>query len=122
MAEFTPMMQQYFKIKEQYMDCILMYRLGDFYEMFFGDAKTASEILGLALTGRDCGQEERAPMCGVPFHSCDGYIAKLVKAGLKVAICFAPSFALASVGSGCTSKNVVCAIPISSSLSVIAFV
>ncbi len=87
MAEFTPMMQQYFKIKEQYMDCILMYRLGDFYEMFFGDAKTASEILGLALTGRDCGQEERAPMCGVPFHSCDGYIAKLVKAGLKVAIC-----------------------------------
>ncbi len=87
MAEFTPMMKQYFKIKENYMDCILLYRLGDFYEMFFGDAKLASEILGLTLTGRDCGQKERAPMCGVPFHSCDGYIAKLVKAGYKVAIC-----------------------------------
>lgn len=87
MAEFTPMMKQYFKIKEDYMDCILFYRLGDFYEMFFGDAKLASEVLGLTLTGRDCGQEERAPMCGVPFHSCDGYIAKLVKAGYKVAIC-----------------------------------
>ncbi len=87
MAEFTPMMKQYFEIKEKYTDCIVFYRLGDFYEMFFGDAKVASEVLGLTLTGRDCGQEERAPMCGVPFHSCDGYIAKLVKAGFKVAIC-----------------------------------
>ena len=67
MAEFTPMMQQYFAIKGKYMDAILFYRLGDFYEMFFGDAKVASEVLGLTLTGRDCGQEERAPMCGVPF-------------------------------------------------------
>ena len=70
MAEFTPMMKQYFEIKDKYTDCIVFYRLGDFYEMFFGDAKVASEVLGLTLTGRDCGQEERAPMCGVPFHSC----------------------------------------------------
>ncbi|MBQ2968400.1 MAG: DNA mismatch repair protein MutS [Clostridia bacterium] len=87
MKEFTPMMKQYLAIKDNYPDCIVFYRLGDFYEMFFGDAKVASEVLGLTLTGRDCGQEERAPMCGVPFHSCDGYIAKLVKAGYKVAIC-----------------------------------
>jgi len=86
-AEFTPMMRQYFEIKKNFTDCILFYRLGDFYEMFFGDAMVASEVLGLTLTGRDCGQEERAPMCGVPFHSCDGYISKLVKAGYKVAIC-----------------------------------
>lgn len=81
------MMQQYFAIKKQYEDCILMYRLGDFYEMFFDDAKTASEILEIALTGRECGQEERAPMCGVPFHAVDSYIAKLIAAGKKVAIC-----------------------------------
>ena len=87
MAELTPMMQQYFKIKEQCPDYILMYRLGDFYEMFYEDAKTASSVLELTLTGRDCGQEERAPMCGVPFHSCEGYIAKLVRNGYKVAIC-----------------------------------
>ncbi len=87
MEEYTPMMKQYLAIKDNYPDCIVFYRLGDFYEMFFGDAKVASEVLGLTLTGRDCGQEERAPMCGVPFHSCDGYIAKLVKAGYKVAIC-----------------------------------
>lgn len=87
MAEFTPMMKQYFAIKESYNDCILMYRLGDFYEMFFDDAKVASEILELTLTGRDCGQEERAPMCGVPFHAVDSYIAKLIANGKKVAIC-----------------------------------
>ena len=87
MAEFTPMMKQYFKIKEEYSDCILMYRLGDFYEMFFDDAKEASQILEITLTGRDCGQEERAPMCGVPFHAVDSYIAKLVENGKKVAIC-----------------------------------
>ncbi len=87
MAEFTPMMQQYFSIKEDYKDCILMYRLGDFYEMFFDDAKEASEILEIALTGRECGQEERAPMCGVPFHAVDSYIAKLIENGKKVAIC-----------------------------------
>jgi len=84
---YTPMMEQYFEIKKQYEDCIVFYRLGDFYEMFFDDAKKASKILGLTLTGRDCGQPERAPMCGVPYHSCDTYIAKLVKAGCKVAIC-----------------------------------
>ena len=83
----TPMMEQYMKIKRENQDCIIFYRLGDFYEMFFEDAKIGSEILGLTLTGRDCGLEERAPMCGVPFHSCDPYIAKLVSAGYKVAIC-----------------------------------
>ncbi|MGN1013806.1 MAG: DNA mismatch repair protein MutS [Butyricicoccus sp.] len=87
MAEFTPMMQQYFEIKNSCQDAILLYRLGDFYEMFFDDAKLASKELDLVLTGRDCGQEERAPMCGIPFHSCESYIAKLVKNGHKVAIC-----------------------------------
>ena len=81
------MMKQYFKIKEENKDCILFYRLGDFYEMFYEDAKIASRELELTLTGRDCGQEERAPMCGVPFHSCEGYIARLVAKGYKVAIC-----------------------------------
>ena len=87
MAEFTPMMRQYFEIKEQYKDAILMYRLGDFYEMFFDDALIASRVLEITLTGRDCGQEERAPMCGVPFHAVDSYIAKLVENGYSVAIC-----------------------------------
>lgn len=87
MAELSPMMKQYFEIKENYQDAILMFRLGDFYEMFFDDAKVASKELDLVLTGRDCGQEERAPMCGVPFHSADSYIAKLVSHGYKVAIC-----------------------------------
>ncbi|MBE6816580.1 MAG: DNA mismatch repair protein MutS [Ruminococcaceae bacterium] len=81
------MMQQYFLIKKEYPGVILFFRLGDFYEMFFDDAKTAAKELDLVLTGRDCGQEERAPMCGVPFHSADGYIAKLVARGYKVAIC-----------------------------------
>ncbi len=81
------MMRQYFEIKQDYTDTILMFRLGDFYEMFFDDAKTASKELELVLTGRDCGQEERAPMCGVPFHSADSYIARLVQKGYKVAIC-----------------------------------
>ncbi len=81
------MMKQYFQIKENYPDTILMFRLGDFYEMFFEDAKKASAELELVLTGRDCGQEERAPMCGVPFHSADTYIARLVAKGYKVAIC-----------------------------------
>ena len=87
MAELTPMMQQYMETKKQYEDCILFYRLGDFYEMFFDDAITASRELEITLTGRDCGQEERAPMCGVPFHSAEGYIAKLISKGYKVAIC-----------------------------------
>ena len=81
------MMQHYFSVKEKYKDCIIFYRLGDFYEMFFDDAKEASAVLDLTLTGRDCGLEERAPMCGVPFHAADAYIAKLVAAGYKVAIC-----------------------------------
>ena len=83
----TPMMQQYLQIKEEYNDCILFFRLGDFYEMFFEDAQVASEILEITLTGKDCGLEERAPMCGVPYHSAQGYIAKLIKNGKKVAIC-----------------------------------
>jgi DNA mismatch repair protein MutS len=87
MAELSPMMQQYLKIKEDNKDCILFFRLGDFYEMFFEDAKLASKELELTLTGRDCGLEERAPMCGVPYHSCDSYIARLVQKGYKVAIC-----------------------------------
>jgi DNA mismatch repair protein MutS len=87
MAELSPMMKQYFEIKEKNKDSILFFRLGDFYEMFFEDAKLASKELDLTLTGRDCGQEERAPMCGVPFHSCEGYIARLVQKGYKVAIC-----------------------------------
>lgn len=87
MAELTPMMQQYMEIKNQYKDYILFYRLGDFYEMFFDDAKLVSGELDLTLTGRACGQEQRAPMCGVPYHSCEGYIARLIQKGHKVAIC-----------------------------------
>jgi len=81
------MMQQYMKTKEEYKDCILFYRLGDFYEMFFDDAITASKELDITLTGKNCGLEERAPMCGVPFHSVDGYLNRLVSKGYKVAIC-----------------------------------
>ncbi len=84
---YTPMMEQYLEIKEEYKDCILFFRLGDFYEMFFDDAITASRELEITLTGKDCGKEERAPMCGVPFHSADGYITKLIKKGYKVAVC-----------------------------------
>ena len=87
MAELSPMMKQYVEIKEKNKDSILFFRLGDFYEMFFDDAKLASRELDLTLTGRDCGQKERAPMCGVPFHSCESYIARLVQKGYKVAIC-----------------------------------
>ncbi|MBQ3126185.1 MAG: DNA mismatch repair protein MutS, partial [Clostridia bacterium] len=83
----TPMMEQYFAIKEQYPGYLLFYRLGDFYEMFFDDAKTASRELDLTLTGRDCGEAERAPMCGVPYHSAEGYIGRLIEKGYKVAIC-----------------------------------
>ena len=86
-AELTPMMRQYMDIKRQHEDCILFYRLGDFYEMFFEDAKTVSQELELTLTGRDCGLEERAPMCGVPFHSAESYIARLIQKGYKVAVC-----------------------------------
>ena len=85
--ELSPMMQHYIEKKEEYKDCILFYRLGDFYEMFFEDAITASRELEITLTGRACGQEEKAPMCGVPFHSAEIYIAKLITKGYKVAIC-----------------------------------
>lgn len=84
---FTPMMQMYLDTKEKYKDCILFYRLGDFYEMFFEDAKTCSKELELTLTGKDCGLEERAPMCGIPHHAVNTYIPKLVEKGYKVAIC-----------------------------------
>lgn len=87
LEEVTPMMQHYLKTKEEYKDCVLFYRLGDFYEMFFDDAVLASKELELTLTGRDCGQAERAPMCGVPFHSAESYIARLISKGYKVAIC-----------------------------------
>lgn len=87
MAELSPMMQHYLKTKEEYPGCILFYRLGDFYEMFFEDAKIVSKELELTLTGRACGLEERAPMCGVPFHAADNYLNKLVQKGYKVAIC-----------------------------------
>lgn len=87
MAELTPMMQQYMSTKKEYKDCILFYRLGDFYEMFFDDAITASKELEITLTGKNCGMDERAPMCGVPFHSVDGYLNRLVSKGYKVAIC-----------------------------------
>ena len=87
MAGLTPMMKQYMETKEQYKDCILFYRLGDFYEMFFDDAKVVSKELELTLTGKDCGLEQRAPMCGVPYHALDNYLTKLVSMGYKVAIC-----------------------------------
>ena len=87
MAEVSPMMQHYLQTKEQYKDCILFYRLGDFYEMFFDDAIMVSKELELTLTGKNCGLEERAPMCGVPFHAADSYINRLVSNGHKVAIC-----------------------------------
>lgn len=86
-SKLSPMMKRYFEIKSNYPDCLLFFRLGDFYEMFFDDAVTASKTLDLTLTGRDCGLEERAPMCGVPYHAVDGYIRKLIENGFRVAIC-----------------------------------
>src|SRR5574344_1623011 len=83
----SPMMQNYIQTKEEYKDCILFYRLGDFYEMFFDDALLASKELELTLTGKNCGLEERAPMCGVPFHAAENYINRLIAKGYKVAIC-----------------------------------
>lgn len=80
-------MQQYLDIKQQYRDCILFFRLGDFYEMFFDDAVTASKAMEVTLTGKNCGMEEKAPMCGVPYHAADTYIAKLIEKGYKVAVC-----------------------------------
>jgi DNA mismatch repair protein MutS len=94
----SPLMKQYLEVKQEHPDCILMCRIGDFYEMFFEDAKTASRELDLVLTGKDCGLEERAPMCGVPHHAADGYIAKLVSRGYRVAICEQVSDPKASQG------------------------
>ena len=85
--KLTPMMQQYLEIKQQYQDCILFFRLGDFYEMFFDDAVTASKEMEVTLTGKNCGMDEKAPMCGVPYHAADTYISKLVEKGYKVAVC-----------------------------------
>ncbi len=87
MADFSPMMKQYFEVKKENPNSILFFRLGDFYEMFFNDAKTVSQELDLTLTGRDCGQGERAPMCGIPYHSSEGYISKLLAKGYRVTIC-----------------------------------
>src|SRR5207245_2938306 len=87
MPKLTPMLEQYFEIKRQVPDAILFYRLGDFYEMFFEDAEKAAPILDLVLTSRGKGQEHEAPMCGVPYHAADGYIAKLIKQGFRVALC-----------------------------------
>ena len=87
MTEYTPMMQHYLKTHEEYKDCILFYRLGDFYEMFFDDAKVVSKELELTLTGKSCGAEERAPMCGIPYHAAETYLTRLVNKGYKVAIC-----------------------------------
>ena len=83
----TPMMQQYLNIKKQYGDALLLFRLGDFYELFYDDAYTASRELDLTLTGKDCGLKERAPMCGVPYHAVESYVARLIKKGYRVAIC-----------------------------------
>ena len=86
-ANVTPMVQQYMAVKQEHQNELLFFRLGDFYEMFFDDALTASKVLELTLTGRDCGLDERAPMCGVPYHSAEIYIKKLIEAGFKVAVC-----------------------------------
>ena len=85
-SKLSPMMRQYLDSKKEYPDALLFYRIGDFYEMFFDDALTASKELDLVLTGKDCGLEERAPMCGVPYHAADSYVSKLVSKGYKVAI------------------------------------
>lgn len=84
MAGLTPMMQQYMEVKSKYKDCILFYRLGDFYEMFFDDALTASRELELTLTGRDCGLSERAPMCGVPYHAVETYLDRLIEKATRL--------------------------------------
>ena len=85
-SKLSPMMQQYLSMKDEHLDQILMFRLGDFYEMFFDDALTASKELEITLTGKNCGLEERAPMCGVPYHAVDGYLNRLVSKGYKVAM------------------------------------
>ncbi len=101
----SPMMQHYLQVKEKYKDCVLFYRLGDFYEMFFDDAKKVSALLDLTLTGRDCGLDERAPMCGIPYHASETYIAKLVEKGEKVAIC--EQLTLAEESKGLVERDVI---------------
>ena len=86
LSQLSPMMRHYMETKKEYPDCILFYRLGDFYEMFFDDALTASKVLEITLTGKECGLPERAPMCGVPYHAVDSYLYRLVQNGYKVAI------------------------------------
>lgn len=86
-TRFTPAMRQYLEIKQENQDAFLFYRMGDFYEMFFDDAINASRLLDITLTGKDCGTEERAPMCGVPYHSAEAYISRLIAKGFKVAVC-----------------------------------
>ncbi|MBF1112634.1 MAG: DNA mismatch repair protein MutS, partial [Solobacterium sp.] len=99
MAEnYTPMMQQYLAVKKEYEDAILFYRIGDFYEMFFDDAKIASKELDLVLTGKNAGVEERVPMCGIPHHAAAAYIPRLVSRGFKVAICDQPQDPTEAVG------------------------
>ena len=105
MVKISPMMQQYLDIKNKHKDSILFFRLGDFYEMFFDDAKLASEELDLTLTGKDYGQDERAPMCGVPYHSCESYISRLVSKGYKVAMC--EQMELPSEAKGIVRREVV---------------
>ena len=86
-SKISPMMQQYFEVKDKYPDCILFFRVGDFYEMFFDDAITASKALELTLTGKECGLEERAPMAGIPYHAAELYTKRLIDQGFKVAVC-----------------------------------
>lgn len=101
----SPMMEHYLSMKEKYKDCVLFYRLGDFYEMFFDDAVRVSKLLDLTLTGRDCGLKERAPMCGIPFHAADAYIAKLVSMGERVAIC--EQLTEPTAGKGMVERDVI---------------
>src|SRR4028119_870887 len=99
-TKLTPMLEQYFEIKRQVSDAILFYRLGDFYEMVFEDAETAAPLLDLVLTARNKGQEYETPMCGIPHHAADGYIAKLIRNGLRVAICEQTEEAAGATGPG----------------------
>ena len=108
MAELSPMMQQYLEIKKQHKDEILFYRIGDFYEMFFDDALTASKELDLTLTGKQCGLEERAPMCGVPFHSYEGYVARLIAKGYKVVPAYVHKRSYCFAAVLCLAVKIIC--------------
>lgn len=103
--KLTPMMRKYVETKEKYGEAVLFYRLGDFYEMFFDDAELCSRVLGLTLTGKDCGLDKRAPMCGIPYHAVDGYVQKLIREGYKVAIC--EQLSLPTKGAGLVDRDVV---------------